>query len=595
MNKRVCLIILIVLSLSISSLGRTNNRRNSYGSGFNLPISLFGGFGGDSNLLFLSNRVKAGVVSVSVVNLKEVRPGNVFFKGEVLSIADNTVPFEREGTLDYIAGKGTYAFARVVDINEKVIREGTSVASLNKKMMDEQVKNALNRKKLVDMSYEYIKKMTKAQENLAKKKIITSFTLEAAQMEMYSSLLNYENTAKFTDDLILSYKDGNVYSTVSGLITEVFASVGDKVMPGMQAVSIMQMSPILIKVVCPVKLLNLVHEKEVAMIYPRGSNIPITATLEFKQDDPDHLYAHVANRIGVSGKLTSRGKLLPKVFSVFPIKKLFNENLENFYLPDVQHKSNVLIVPIVTLRHDDDGYYVYKIKDCNLTDNGGEIPKYFKVEKASVVLGEISRTMNYSIDKPEKVRSIVDNGAVKPGDILVGSSQSSLKDGADAVLLDFFWDFYPFQQVRVRIPALTKAGIYVPRKAVIHQDENENYVYLVQHGCAVLKKVHVIGAYENYCLISGKDIKSGERAIIIDAPMLFTLLYDGRKVEIRQTEGAPVFMEHRHAIDFGESPKNKTSKSRSTRGNNYFSGEQSMGNIRGAITKGIFNRISEMF
>ena len=609
MYKRVYFIILIaLLCLSISCLGRNSRSYNRYGrNGDSLPISLLSGLaglGGDSNLLFLSNRVKAGVVSVSTVKLKKVNPKNIFFKGGVYPIADYTVPFERKGTLDYVAGKGSYVFARVVDSNGKVIRKGTSVATLNKKKVDEQVKNALKRQKLVNMGYEYMRKMTKAQENLAKKKIITSFTLEAAQMKMYSSLLDYENTTKATDDLVLSYKDENVYPIVSGLITEVYASVGDKVMPGMRIASIMQMSPILIKIKCPVRLLNLVYKKDVAMIYPRGCNVPITATLEFKQDDPDYIYINVANRIGVSGKLTSKGKTLPKVYSVFPVEKLFNENIEDFYLPEVQHKSNVLIVPIATLRHDEGGYYVYKVKGCNITDDGGEIPKYFKVEKVSVVPGEISRTINYSIDKPEKIRSIIDNGAVKLGDVLVGSSQSSLKDGSDAVLLNFFWDFYPEQLVRVQIPALTRAGIYVPRKSIIHQDENENYIYLVQRGCAVLKKVYVIGAYEDYCLISGKDIKTGERAIIVDDPILFTLLYDGRKVDVMQTDDAPVFMENKHAIDFGESlPRRQTYMNRG-RGNDYFSMGQgqsmknitgTMKNITGAMKKDFIGQVSEMF
>jgi hypothetical protein len=600
MNKNVLLIIVVMFSLLFSVFGKPSSGKDS-------PITLLnnlGGFGGKDNLLVISSRVKDGVVSVKAVSLQEIRPQKIFFKGVVSSIANYSVMFDRRGTIDYIIGKGTYVFGTITDENGKVIRKGSVIATLNKKEVAARVEKALKRKKLSDMSYDFMKRMTKAHENLAKKNIITSFALEETQMQLYINLLTFENMTKETDALILTGKDPNIYSVRSGLITDVLASVGDQVTPGTMAVGLMQMDPLLIKIPCPIDILDLQRGKEKVMVYPKGENNPVNAVLELKEGDLENAYVHVPNKVIGFTKLTSRGKGLAKVYSVFPVKNLLNKNLESFYLPNYQGKDNILAIPTVALRHDDKGYYVYRIKDFNAIDKGGETPKYFQVEKVAVSLGGVSTAVNYRLDSSELVRSIVDNGVIKVGDIVVGRAQSNcLKDGEDVVYMRGQWQFYPQQEVRVRIPALSKAGIYVPRKAIIHQDFKDDYVYLVQHGIAKLKKVYVLGFYEDYCLISGKDIVPGERAIIIDDPVLFKLLYDGRKVNVADTEAAPVFMEKEHAIDLEWLSQDKSDmentgnmKNRSGMQQNFQTGGISMEGIGNRIKHELMmHNISNMF
>ena len=583
MNKRVCFVIVILFSFSFCLFAKSNSSKKG-----DTPISLFNNVGNENNILVISNRVNNGVVNVMAAELKKIKPKNVFFKGVVTPVEDYTVSFTRKGIVDSIIGKGTYVFGRVVDANGKVIRKGSVIATLNKEDLDQQRKDALKQKELVEMSHNFAKKMTQAKQNLAKRKIITSFDLEQTQMSMHSSSMSYEAMIRKLNELLLSSKDPNVYSTHSGLVEQVFANAGNKVTKGSSTVAIRQMDPILIKIKAPVDLLNLTNQKEAALIFPNANTPPITGMIELKAGDPNNLYVHVSNRIVVS-PLTTRDKGLPKVFSVFPVKKLFNDNLESFYLLNHKRKSNPLVMPTISLRHDDKGDYVYKIKDFSLPERGRKIPKHFQIERVPISLGEITATLIYGIDKPEMVRSIIDNGKIKAGDVLVGNAQSLIKNGDNVVLLGSSWEFYPDQEVKVQISAMTKQGLYVPRKAVMHQGEGEDYVYLLQHGVAKLKKVNVLGAYQEYCLISGKDVASGARAIIMNDPVLFTLLYDGSKVNIVETEGAPVFMGKDHAIDLGwASEKMSESNGQDLREK---SGES--GNLEGMVGK--FKKILDMF
>ena len=594
----ICLIITLLFNSSFIASGRSSRNSNSYGQ--DMAISLFrnlGVFGGMNHMFEVSGRVKDGVVNVKAAVLKKIVPRDIFFKGVALPVAEFPVLFKREGIVEYLAGKGSYVFGSILDNNGKVIRQGTVIAMLNKKDVAWQTESAVKRKNLAEMSRAYLEKMTKAQENLAKKNIVTSFTLEQAKMKLYSELMQYENTAKRSDELVITGKDANVYSTASGVVTATYPAIGQKVMKQSPAVSVMQMSPILIQIPCPVDLLGLVHEKESVLVYPNGSNVPITATFGLRQDDPDNIYVHVPNRTVVSSKLTSREKKMSIVYSVFPVKNLVNKEMQAFYMPKDQKKGNILIVPTLALRYDDKEHYVYRIKGFNQLESKEEMPESFQVEKVAVSLGGISTSMSYGVDETELTRSIINNGVLKEGDVLVGHAQERLNDGDMAIKLDSYWEFYPQQEVRVRIPGLTKPGMYVPRKAVIHQDEKENYVYVVQHGLAKLKSVYVLGAYEDYCLISGKDLVAGERVIIVDDPVYFTLLYDGRKVNIVETKGAPVFMEKKHAVDFGWSSENSM-KSRNYNYNrrNYNSNSFNSGSSRGRqIPSGVMNQISELF
>ena len=578
MAKHVWLIVLITLGLCSPVFA--GNNPNPMG----LLQSTYRYNGAFENPFLMTNRVVKGVVYVSAVELKEIKPDKLFFRGKVSSIASYEVPFTKKGTVEYIMGKGNYVFCSIIKNDGDIIRQGTPIARMNIQLLKEGIKLAKKRKKLAEMGYEHIDRMTKAQENLAKKKIITPFALESSQINLFSTLLQYEATKKETDEILLGNQDPNIYSTKSGLVATVEATPGATVGRGTPAITVMQMDPILVKVSCPAEILGLQHKTTTALVYPIGFNKPYKVTLEVKQDDPNNVYIHVSNRVIMSSKLTSMQKKVPKIFSVFPVKDLLNPNIESFYLSLRAYKKKrkpVLCIPEDTLRYDGSGYYVFRIKGVNIDAELERIPKIFTVEKIPILLGPVTTNMIYGIGNPRRVKSIINDGKIKTGDILVGDAQPSLKDADEATLVGFYWEFYPNQQVKVQIPSLTKPGIYVPVQAVIHQDANEDYVYLVQNGVARLKRVNVIGAYENYCLISGAGIHQGERAIIINNSELFDFLYDGAKVKVISPVDAPEFLGQLHALNFNYQPEEDGA---GTKGKSSFNSRSRLKNSRGKST-----------
>ena len=498
-------------------------------------------------------RVNQGVVNVSAVELRIIKPKGLIFKGKVGVAADYNISFTKNGLLKYIACVGDYVFSSISDNNGNVIRQGTAIALLDENKLKKDAEAAESRLKLTEMGYEYLEKMTKAQENLAAKNIITPFELETAKISLFSSLLGYKASVLEADNLISASKDPNVYSTGSGMVSEVLASPGDIVDNGDSAVKVLQMDPLVVKVKCPVDLLELKHKKETALVYPVGVNKPVSVMINVKEDDLSYLYMNVPNKIVISEKLTSKQKKLTKVFSIYPVKDYMNPNIESFYLSLEEYQKKrtpVLVVPEKSIRYDGKKKFVYKIKNISSHGKIEKIPRFFHIEKVAIKLRSFSTNLCYGIDDTQKVTWVESERGLHSGDIVIGSAQHGLKDGDEVVRMSFFWMFYPGQNVKVKIPKLTRPGIYLQLDAIVHQDAGENYVYLVQNGVAKLTKVNVIGFYDKYCLISGPEIKPGQRAIILDDKSLFSLLYDGRKVKVIETKEAPLFMENIHATDF---------------------------------------------
>ncbi len=551
MIRHAAFIFLMVLSFCFSSLA----------TGDNGLLSLFGSKDNLSSLLADSKdlsaesdgRVNQGVVNVSAVELRIIKPKGLIFKGKVEVVADYKISFTKDGLLKYVACVGDYVFSRIIDNNGNIIRKGSAIALLDENRLKRDAEAAESRLKLTEMGYAYVKKMTKAQENLASKNIITPFELETAKISLFSSLLDYKTSAFETDQLIFANKDPNIYSTGSGMVSEVLVSPGDIVSKGDSAVKILQMDPIVVKVKCPIDLLELKHKKETALVYPVGINKPISVMINIKEDDLSYLYVNVPNKVVVSEKLTSKQKKLAKVFSIYPVKDYMNPNIESFYssLKEYHNKRTpVLVVPQKSIRNDNAGHFVYKVKNISSHGKIEKIPRFFQIEKVAVKLRGFSTNLCYGVEDTQKVTWVESVGNLHSGDIVIGSAQHGLKDGDEVVRMSFFWMFYPGQNVKVKIPKLTRPGIYVQLDAIVHQDAGENFVYLVQNGVAKLKKVNVIGFYDKYCLISGPEIRPGERAIILDDNNLFSLLYDGRKVKVIETKEAPLFMENIHATDF---------------------------------------------
>lgn len=503
--------------------------------------------------------VKDGILYVNAMLLEYLKPYNTYNEGSVDSISTITVPFSKSGIISYIVGKRNFVFGTVFDNEGELLYPGTIIASLDEQDYQFRLDLSKRRREVVDKSTQYAKKMEVVQEKLAKKKYITSFQMDEAQIALMTNLMEYETSLRETDDILLKYKTPNMYSNFSGIVSQVYSQIGDEVLAGSPAIELMQIDPVKIKIKCPNALLNMSSGTERAFVYTDENQDPIEVKVEVFQEDPDNVYLYVKNRAITTSKLSRSQKNMKKIFSTHKIKNLLNPQINAFFLPENRKKSVVNVAPVEAIRKDQKGFYILKI------ERGGEnlINKLtateVKIKKIYIKRGKVITTTpmdTYDLLKVQSFTTISKDDILNPGDVIVGYSDQGLNDGDEAVIVDVKWLLFPGNKVKVSFPKFTFPGIYVPSSSIIHKGEDDNYIYTIDHDMLKLKKVYIIGFFRNYSIIKSPEIKIGDKMLLLEdffdprESDLFDKLYDGRKVNIIETQEGPKFIEFPHAFNY---------------------------------------------
>ena len=537
------------LNSNISSMSFLNNYLMSGNSRFRNYKKLNG-----------IGEINKGVLNVNAFELKFLKIKDLYYKGRVLTPEISIVPFTKNGTLTSIIGKGGYVFKSIAGEDGVVLRLGNTFASISVLEAKQKLVIAEKQKKIADMAYHYVEKMTNAQKNLAKKKIITSFALDNAKMSLLTGLLEYEENTQNIEDTVIRYKSPEMKSSESGLVVDVMAVNGDVVNIGQPALKIMKMDYIKIKIKYNTELIDLVQKRPLVYIYPNGISKPVRAELEINPNVPYSLYAFIQNEVIDSSRLTNTQKKLKKVYQVLTIKNIVNKSIETFYksenLPD---KSPLLFIPVDTIKKDKKGTYILLLKSINNTILINRNKNLFKVEKKYIELDDVFSNIyyGYDINRVKRVQRIKNSKDFSGGEMIVSQADYGIKNGEKVILVNAVWKFYPGQTVRVKIPSLSRDGIYVPRNTVLHEDFNKNYVYVVENGIAKLTKVSVLAEYEKYLLIAGEGINNGGRVVDLNinsysskSQSILTKIYDGRKVKVIETLEAPLVIGEKHVNEF---------------------------------------------
>jgi hypothetical protein len=495
-----------------------------------------------------SGEIENGVLNVNTVELRTITPLNdLFYQGEVLKPELHTVLSTKAGKIVYVLGENNYIFGTLYNDNDDPVIQGTMLAALDKKDINVRINAAKRRKKIAKMSHEFLTKMTKAHENLSKYKMITSFELDQKRIELLAGLLEYETSTRGLDETLITYKDPYIYTEKSGIIEKTYVEPGEEISEGQPILDILTMSSVNIKFKFPHSLVDLDIDKIVAYIYPQGASVPISATIIVKPDDEDHIYLHMPNKLYSTAPFTSTQKKLKKVFSIYNVENMLGNDVEYYFVEEYLNRGNeILCIPVESIRTDKNGTYVYKAKSIN-TKAHSKIPKILTAEKVYIELGDILENITYEMDIIRLSRSIKKNSNIKLGDILLGNSDPTIKDGEKVLRVPPSWLFYPGQSIKIKVPAFLKKGIYVPSSAIIHSGHKGNYVYIVQNGSLKLIKVFVDGAYNDYCLIISEELHDGQKIVLIDDDNLFEYLYEGRQVNVIKTEEPPIFLSKKHA------------------------------------------------
>ncbi|MCP4177765.1 MAG: hypothetical protein GY756_08365 [bacterium] len=497
-----------------------------------------------------SGEIENGILNVNAVEIRPITPINdLFYRGEVLQPETKTVLSTKTGRVVYTAGLNNYAFGTLYDKNDNIKVKGTMLVALDKEDIDTQLNAAKRRKKIAKMGYEILKKMTDAHEKLSKHKMITTFELEQKRIELLSGLLKYETSNRKYDEKLLTYKDPYIYSEESGIVENIYVEPGAEIFEGQPILDMFRMNHASIKFKFPHTLVDLNIDKMPAYIYPQGSSIPIQANITLKDGDEDNAYFYIHNKLYSTLPLTSSQKKLKKVFSVYSVENMLGSDVEYYFVEEYLNRAKqVLCVPIETIRSDKNGKFIFKAEGINIHKNK-EIPKIIKSKKVYIELGNIIENINYSMNTVRLSQSIKPNSNIQYGDIIIGNSDPKISNNETVIRVPPTWLFYPGQAVKIKIPSFLKKGVYVHNTAIIHSGNRGNYVYVIKNGILKLTKIYVDAVYNGYVLIISKELRDGQKIVLIDNENLFEYLYDSRQVNVIKTEEPPIFLSKAHATD----------------------------------------------
>ena len=174
---------------------------------------------------------------------------------------------------------------------------------------------------------------------------------------------------------------------------------------------------------------------------------------------------------------TSTGKdleKLSKVFQIFPVTRITSETEELMGIENIDNpfgQNLPLSVPVQSIKTDEKGSYVMRLKDVKGLILGKGIPNEFIVEKVYIKPGDIIR--NYYLGKGYTlfIKSISEPSDLTLGDVVVlASKPDRLSDGEKAVYGKYIWRFYPGETVKVDIPSLTPDAFLCRKRALSIKD-----------------------------------------------------------------------------------------------------------------------------
>jgi multidrug efflux pump subunit AcrA (membrane-fusion protein) len=487
-----------------------------------------------------------GAIPVDVIELKKITPAKTYYTGEIEAIEKGIFSFDIDGKIEYVVNEGDYVFEGIYDKKSgKVIRKGTIVASYDKSRQKFALKDAVMSKKLAEANLEKAEANFTRYKSLVGKKIVSSkefLDISTSYMKAKIELNNAENKL---DKAIYDIESCNITAPFSGVVTKVFEQGKSHVGAGDDIVEITKMTTLVVKIPFPRELISNFREGTKVDIYPVNGGKPVSAWCRTGLTG-NMLYAYIKNNV-IGQDLVDKDRKYKKIYEIFPVTNTGQSCRIVSELANAQtvfeDGKNPLAVPEKSIHKDKNGYFVLKAESAGNNENFS----LFNLKRINIVPGGIERDFNLGAYRDVKIKSLSDSGSLKLNDILVFIGEKNIKDGDTAVLDNVRWKFAPNQLVKVSIPSLNEAGIYVPPKAIIHQSDNDNYVYTVNKGKAKLTKISLLGRSSGFNRISGEGIVPGAKIIAFNNPNDIYSLYDNAVVNIKKTLPHPLRIQNKRA------------------------------------------------
>ena len=475
-----------------------------------------------------------GSIPVNVMTLEKITPAETYYTGEIEAIEKGVFSFDIDGKLNDIRNVGEYVFEKIFNEEQnKIIRKGTLVASYDKTRQYFALKEAEMSKKIAEADLRKAKTNFARYKTLVAKKAVSSKDFLDITTNYMSAKLKVNKAENELSKVKYDLDACSIIAPFSGVVTKVFVPEGTHISKGDDVVELTKMTPLLVKIPFPEEIVSSFRDGAKVDIYPVNGGKPVSAWCRTGMTG-NKLYAYIENTI-IGQDLSSENSKYRKIYEIFPVKKLSSSSQIVNEIGNIETKfennKNPLTVPLKSIKKDDKGTYVLKAEPAGKYKN----LSLFKLTRVNIVQGGIQRDLNLGSNRDVKVNSLKDSGSLKLHDTVVLLGEKNIKSGDTVVLENLRWKFVPQQLVKVSIPSLNDPGIYVPPKAIVHQADNDNYVYLVEDGKAKITQVAITGRCSGFNRISGDGIVTGAKIIIFDNASDSDFLYNNADVDVKKT------------------------------------------------------------
>lgn len=286
-------------------------------------------------------------------------------------------------------------------------------------------------------------------EQIQAQKLAAKASLDAAQASLSQAELNLKRTV--------------LRAPFNGEVSTRLVDAGGFAQAATPVVHMVMMDPIKVTVSVSQPTHQQITVGEPVMIFPSGGGDPIQASVYEKAVVADastrtfDITLILRNLEVIKNPPSDSSVLkLPRITRLMPAGAGLLED------------GTIMVPERRTMRKDDQGFFVWRIKGINMPDDVDPTRLVYEVEKVRVTPGE--RRENYQ--NIFVLRELSDFGDLKPGHALVVDAPLGLKDGDKVAMIREDRSLYPGGLVDVQFRShAAPAGYYLPIQAVALSDD----------------------------------------------------------------------------------------------------------------------------
>ncbi len=454
---------------------------------------------------------------VSVFKLAHKQTRERTYTGEVSYAKTADISFESKGRLTYVAPLGKYVQCEVLSLNGGVAWKGDLLARQDTDIPQSDVKIAevlLERANAVlkDKADNYVRDRALSRKNVVSRRQYDETTM------LYTTALNDKEKASL--DLVRAQQVLDacfIWTPFNAVVTEVYRSEGGSVDVGDPILKISMIDPVKITITLPQEALNQFSGATRILIYPPGAKEPVIAWSEGPDLSVGKVVCYADNPLIEPDVIGPDGKRIAIVDDLSGIR----------IIPEKLKIAPVWIVE-EAVKKDQDGYFVWRIRDLKERYPDCAVPKIMHLEKVRVVPQDLIIQYGNNF-----LRGLKTDAGLKRTDLLVGDVPAGVSPGDRVV---YHRKRHRFQ-IGEKVTAVFAGGdndrvFLVPDHILVKNVTDSGYHVLLRDGDrARVVPVAMLGKIEGKVRIYSADLKPGAELLV---PAAGEKIGNGDRIAVEQ-------------------------------------------------------------